>query len=261
MQFTSIVAQGSLVRQGFVIPVYRHGETAGPLAAKLAATGLPVIMVDDGNDSETRACLEEWNSKTPGIALVRLEKNMGKGCAVTKGIEKAAELGLTHVLQIDADGQHDAGQAAFFLGESAKHPDKVICGFPAYDASVPKGRLNGRKISNFWAAIATLSGALRDVLCGFRVYPVDEVLRITKRSSLDSRMGFDPEILVRLYWNRVFPVFHPIRVTYPAGGISNFHVFRDNVRISGMFARLFFGMLIRLPMLVFIGIKRRKAKQ
>jgi len=249
------------VKQGYVIPIYRHGDTAGPLAAKLAASGLPVIMVDDGNDAETRTCLEEWSAKTQGIVLVRLEKNLGKGGAVTKGIEKAAELGLTHVLQIDADGQHDTGQAAFFLNESAKYPDRVICGFPEYDASVPAGRLKGRKISNFWAAVVTLSGEMRDVLCGFRVYPVGKVLRITRRSFMDNRMGFDPEILVRLYWNKVFPAFYPIKVIYPDGGISNFHVLRDNVRISGMFTRLFFGMLIRLPLLIYISIRRGKIKQ
>ena len=257
------------MKQGFIIPVYRHGNTAGPLAQKLAASrffleggcpsgeSLPVIMVDDGNDAETKKCLEEWRAKTQGIVLVRLEKNLGKGGAVIKGIEKAAELGLTHVLQIDADGQHDTGQASFFLNESVKHPDKVICGLQEYDASVPGGRLSGRKISNFWAAITSLSLELKDVLCGFRVYPVEEVLRITGNSFLDSRMGFDPEILIRLYWNKVYPVYYPVKVIYPENGISNFHNFRDNARISGMFMRLFFGMLLRLPMLVFITIKRR----
>ena len=218
-------------------------------------------MVDDGNDAETKKILEECSAKTPGIVLVKLEKNLGKGGAVTKGIEKAAELGLTHVLQIDADGQHDTGQAGFFLNESAKHPDKVICGFPEYDASVPGGRLTGRKISNFWAAVVTLSGELKDVLCGFRVYPVEKVLQITRRSFMDSRMGFDPEILVRLYWGGVFPAYYPVKVIYPEGGVSNFHIFRDNARISGMFTRLFFGMLIRLPILIFINIKRGKIKQ
>ena len=238
------------MKQGFLIPVYRHGETAGPLAEKLAASGLPVILVDDGNDAETRACLEKYCAKTPGLVLVSLEKNLGKGGAVAKGFEKAAELGLSHVLQIDADGQHDAEQAAFFLELSAKYPEKVICGFPAFDESAPRGRVIGRKISTFWAAVVTLSGELKDVLCGFRVYPVEKSLRITKNPLMDKRMGFDAEILVRLYWNRVFPLFHPIKVSYPKDGISNFRMFHDNVHISWMFTRLFFGMLIRLPRLI-----------
>jgi len=246
------------MKQGFLIPVYRHGKTACPLAERLAADGLPVIMVDDGNDAETKALLAECAAKTPGITLVSLKRNTGKGGAAIKGFEKAAEMGMTHVLMIDADGQHDAGKAAYFLEESAKHPGMIICGHPEFDETAPKSRVTGRKISNFWAAVVTLSTELKDVLCGFRVYPVDASLRAIRCLFLDKRMGFDPEILVRLYWNKTFPVFHPVKVNYPPGGISNFHIVRDNISISFMFSRLFAGMLLRLPLLIARKITRRK---
>jgi glycosyltransferase involved in cell wall biosynthesis len=240
------------VKQGFVIPVYRHVETAVPLAVRLAAFSLPVILVDDGNGPEAADHLAELAAKTPGIVLVSLERNSGKGGAIIKGLEKASELGLTHLLQIDADGQHDAGRAAFFLEESARHPDSVICGFPEFDEAAPRSRVVGRKIANFWAAVVTLSGEIKDALCGFRVYPVEPALRAVRNFFIDKRMGFDAEILVRLYWNRAFPLFYPVKVGYPSGGVSNFRVFADNVRISWMFTRLFFGMLIRLPRLFVI---------
>ena len=248
------------MRQGFIIPIYRHIAAVGPLAEKIAASGLPVILVDDGNGAEARDRLAELAAKIPSIVLVSLEKNRGKGGALAKGFEKAAELGLTHVLQIDADGQHDEGRAAFFLEESARFPGKIICGYPLYDETAPRSRVIGRKISNFWAAVTTLSSDLKDALCGFRVYPVDAALRITRNPFIDKRMGFDAEILVRLYWNRVFPVFHPVKVAYPKDGISNFHVFADNLRLSWVFTRLCVGMLIRLPLLVFLCIKRKNEK-
>jgi len=246
------------VRQGFLIPVYRHGKTACPLAERLAASALPVIMVDDGNDAETKALLAECAARTPGVSLVSLEKNSGKGGAVIGGLKKAAELGLTNVLQIDADGQHDEGKIPFFLEESAKQPGMIICGYPEFDETAPKSRVTGRKISNFWAAVVTLSTDLKDVLCGFRVYPVDASLRVTRCLFLDKRMGFDAEILVRLYWNKVFPAFHPIKVSYPLDGVSNFRMVRDNIRISWMFSRLFFGMLLRSPLLIARKINRGK---
>jgi len=249
------------MKQGFLIPVYRHGVTACSLAERLAASGLPVIMVDDGNDSETQALLARCAAKTPGIVLVRLNKNSGKGGAVIGGLKKAAECGLTHALQIDADGQHDEGKAAFFLEESARHPDMIICGYPEFDAGAPRSRVTGRKISNFWAAVVTLSTELREVLCGFRVYPVNAVLRVTRNLFLDKRMGFDPEIMVRLYWNKVFPLYHPIKVSYPPDGVSNFRMVRDNIRISWMFTRLCVGMIPRLPLLIALRIKRGKGRQ
>jgi len=246
------------MKQGFLIPVYRHGKTACSLAERLAASGLPVIIVDDGNDAETGALLAECAAKTPGAALVSLGKNGGKGFALIRGFKKAAELGLTHVLQIDADGQHDEGNINFFLEESAKYPGMIICGYPEFDETAPKSRVTGRKISNFWASVVTLSTELKDVLCGFRVYPVNKSLRAIRSPFMDKRMGFDPEIMVRLYWNKVYPVFHPIKVIYPVGGVSNFHMVRDNIRISLMFTRLFFGMILRLPLLIVRKINRGK---
>jgi glycosyltransferase involved in cell wall biosynthesis len=246
------------MKQGFIIPVYRHGESAGLLAEKLVSFGLPIIVVDDGNDRETKDCLSLWTAKVPGTVLVRLEKNSGKGGAVMAGLKKAAELGISHALQIDADGQHDAERAHFFLEESRKNPGKVICGYPEYDETAPRSRIIGRKISNFWAAVVTLSGELKDVLCGFRVYPVDAAAGIINNPLIDKRMGFDPEILVRLYWARVFPAYYPVKVSYPEGGVSNFHVVNDNMRISWTFCRLCIGMLLRLPYLLVSKILRGK---
>jgi len=246
------------MKQGFLMPVYRHGKTACPLAERLSAYGLPVIMVDDGNDAETKTLLAECAAKTRGITLVSLKKNTGKGGACKKGFEKAAELGLTHVLQIDADCQHDEKLTSFFLEESAKHPDMIICGYPEFDETAPRGRVSGRKISNFWASAATLSTELKDVLCGFRVYPVDASLRVMRHILFDKRMGFDAEILVRLYWKKVFPLFYPVKVIYPKDGVSNFRMVRDNIRISFMFGRLFAGMLPRLPLLIIRKFNRRE---
>ena len=238
------------MKQGFLIPVYRHGASACSLAERLAASGLPVIMVDDGNDAETQALLAQCAAGTPGVIPVRLNKNSGKGGAVIGGLKKAAEQGLTHVLQIDADGQHDAGKTDFFLAESVRHPDMIICGYPEFDETAPRSRVNGRKISNFWAAVVTFSTELKDVLCGFRVYPVDMSVRAANHLFIDRRMGFDTEILVRLYWKKVYPLFYPVKIVYPPGGVSNFHLVRDNIRISCMFSRLCVGMILRLPLLI-----------
>jgi hypothetical protein len=71
-----------------------------------------------------------------------------------------------------------------------------------------------------------------------------------RRHYLDPRMGFDSEILIRLHWKKVPFLFFPVKVVYPPDGISNFHLVWGNVRLSLTFTRLFFGMLIRLPVLI-----------
>ncbi|GHV95874.1 hypothetical protein AGMMS50293_21940 [Spirochaetia bacterium] len=244
-------------KQGVIIPVYNHGRAAGAVVKNLCVLGLPIIMVDDGSDGETKFLLENIYAEFHLTVPVRLEKNSGKGRAFFAGIEKARELGLTHVLQIDADGQHDANRAAFFLSESAAHPDAVICSYPEYDESAPASRKHGRKVANTWAKIVTLSPDMSEAMLGFRVYPVEPVYRLYQHSRIDSRMGFDIDILVRLCWKNIPLIFHPVRVVYPADGISHFRVVRDNMRISWVYTKLCCGMLLRLPVLLCRLVKRR----
>jgi hypothetical protein len=63
-------------------------------------------------------------------------------------------------------------------------------------------------------------------------------------------MAFDVEILIRLYWRGLSILSIPTRVGYPQDGISHFRMWEDNVRLSLTQARLFLGMLLRLPWLV-----------
>ncbi|MDR3304335.1 MAG: glycosyltransferase family 2 protein [Treponema sp.] len=238
------------MKQGFVIPVYNHGATVGAVVKQLAAHDLPIILVDDGSDAATKSALADVVTQCPLAVLVTLPRNRGKGAAVSAGIDTAHGLELSHVLQIDADGQHDADRVGFFLEQSLQHPDAAICGCPLYDESVPLSRKKGRVFGNNWAKIVTLSDRIVDVMCGFRVYPVEPVWRLIHRSVMDQRMGFDIEILVRLHWKNIPLYFHPVSVVYPVGGISHFHAVRDNARISWAFTRLFCGMLLRLPLLL-----------
>ncbi|MNL26677.1 hypothetical protein D3C87_1482180 [compost metagenome] len=55
---------------------------------------------------------------------------------------------------------------------------------------------------------------------------------------------------MRLHWRGVPMAWLPTRVSYPEGGVSHFKGLRDNLLISRMHARLFFGMLGRAPALL-----------
>ncbi|WP_457389411.1 glycosyltransferase family 2 protein [Roseateles sp. P5_E1] len=232
-----------------VIPVYNHGGTVGGVAAKLREQGLPVLLVDDGSAAATAAQLDAL-ARQDGIQLLRLPHNQGKGVAVIAGMRLAVEQGYTHGLQIDADGQHDAFDASRFVAAAQAHPEALICGCPIYDASVPRARLYGRYATHIWVWINTLSFSVRDSMCGFRIYPLAATLPQLAHASMGRRMDFDTEIAVRLVWAGVPVINQPTRVHYPVGGISHFRVWRDNVLISAMHTRLFFGMLWRAPLLL-----------
>lgn len=232
-----------------IIPVYNHGTAITAVVDAVQSHGLPCLLVDDGSEAGCAAVLDSL-SEREGVALLRLPQNQGKGSAMMAGFRAALLQGHTHALQIDADGQHDTSDIPRFLEQSINAPDSIVCGQPIYDDSIPKARLYGRYATHIWVWINTLSFDIRDTMCGFRVYPLAPTVALIDAVHIGRRMDFDTEIIVRLYWGGIRVINQPTRVTYPSDGISHFRALADNALISLMHARLFFGMLVRVPRLL-----------
>ncbi|AAW85346.1 predicted acyltransferase [Aliivibrio fischeri ES114] len=237
-------------RPCFLIPCYNHGKTIPAVVESLMSYGYPMIIVDDGSENETKRILEEVTQHNESITLITLAENQGKGGAVIAGIEKAYQQSYSHAIQIDADGQHDLEALPKLIAESQEHPTALISGQPIYDESVPKSRLYGRYATHIWVWIETLSFTIKDSMCGFRSYPIGPTINVLERAVLGRRMDFDTEIMVRMYWNETDIRFINTRVIYPEDGISHFDALWDNVKISWMHTKLFFGMLPRIPSLL-----------
>lgn len=238
-----------------VIPVYNHAHLVGECVRQLRAQGLTCVLVNDGGDAEAGATLRQLCDDT-GSELCEQFPNGGKGSAVLLGMQHAHRLGFSHVLQIDADGQHDVSDATKLRAVASEYPHAVICGVPQYDESVPKLRFYCRYLTHVWVWIETLSFDIRDSMCGFRIYPLAPTLSLAHSVTLGSRMDFDTEVLVRLHWRGVATISVPTRVVYPEHGISNFRLWGDNLAISWMHTRLVLGMLIRSPMLLARKVRR-----
>ncbi len=233
-------------KPGIIIPVYNHAHAIGKVLDGLRTSGLPCWLIDDGSDPECRSVLESLaTTHAEWVNLERLAVNQGKGRALAHGFACMQQSGMTHALQIDADGQHDPRDAQRFVDAARHSPTAVISGVPVYDASVPRGRLYGRYITHFWVAIHTFSRAIGDSMCGFRLYPLPVTNALIAEEGVAARMAFDTDIIVRLHWRGVPIVNIPTRVHYPLDGVSHFDMLRDNLRISRMHARLFFTMLWR----------------
>ncbi len=238
------------MRKCFVIPVYNHPWTVGDTVQQLLPFNYPIIVVNDGSDAQTTAVLQQLAATCPAIDLVSHDVNQGKGGAVMSGLRRAHALGYSHALQVDADGQHNLADIPHLWRHAEQQPNALISGAPVYDDSIPTGRKIGRWITHFWVWVETLSFSVKDTMCGFRVYPIASAVALFDRVALGKRMDFDIEVMVRLYWQGVTPVFMPTKVIYPQGGRSHFHVLHDNWLISKMHTRLFFGMVVRLPSLL-----------
>ncbi|PKG82509.1 glycosyl transferase [Colwellia sp. 75C3] len=250
--------QGKTLAYGFVIPNYNHHLVITDTIKALVVFGLPIILVDDGSNEETQQVLAAIDSDFHQVTLIRRAQNGGKGAAVQTGLAAAYQAGWSHALQVDADGQHDLNDVDRMLKLSLAQPQALLSGQPIYDDSISKGRYYGRFITHFWVYIETLSMDIKDSMCGFRVYPLAAYHQLTQSSRLGNKMDFDIEVMVKLHWQGVPMHFIKTKVLYPEDGISHFNVFDDNVLISLMHTRLFFGMLWRLPKIIYRKLMCRK---
>lgn len=220
-----------------IIPTYNNPDTVRQVVMDCRAHLQDIFVVDDGSDAPGREAVEALG--TEGLAQVAHRRhNGGKGAAVKDALRLAADAGYSHALQLDADNQHAIDDIPRFIEAALAQPAAVILGAPIFDDSVPTGRRVGRLISVWWVHLETGGRVIEDPLCGFRVYPLEATLRALPGSDF---MDFDPELAVRLVWAGVPVVNLSTRVHYPSaeeGGVSNFHMVRDNIRISWMHTRL-----------------------
>lgn len=236
-----------------LIPSYNTGAALFDTVAAARAVWNPVWVVIDGSNDGTGPEIARRAAADPGLRVILRARNGGKGAAVLEGLRAAAAEGFTHVLTVDADGQHPIAAIPEFMAASQTAPDAFILGVPVFDESAPRLRVVGRRVSNGWANLETLWAGLGDSLCGFRVYPIAALRAVMERSSWMRRFDFDPEAAVRLCWHGVRPLTRPAPIRYLSreeGGVSHFRYVRDNLLLTWMHTRLLFGFARRFPALM-----------
>lgn len=259
-QAEHLPAGAAAFRPCVLIPVYNHEEPIGPIVERLLhSLSIPVLLVNDGSSDRCRERLESLAARHEQVDLLQLPVNRGKGGALKAGFRYALQQGFSHALQLDADGQHDLNDAGQFLAQSRAYPRAIICGCPIYDDSVPAVRFYARYLTHVWIWINSLSLAVKDSMCGYRVYPLADSVALIDAEATGNRMDFESEMMVRWVWRDGQVINQPTRVTYPEDGISHFAPWRDNYLISKMHATLFFGMLVRLPGILWRRLRRSAA--
>lgn len=236
-----------------IIPSYNPGNKVYSTVREARLYWHPVWVVVDGSTDGTAAGLLAMAEEDEGLHVIVQGRNSGKGAAVLIGIREAAKQGYSHVLTMDSDGQHSAELIPSFMAASMKKPEAMILGVPVFADSAPGLRVQGRKISNFWANLETLWAGIGDSLFGFRVYPIEPLRQVMDNHEWMRRFDFDPEVVVRLCWLGIKPVNLPATVKYfkPAeGGVSHFNYLRDNLLLTWMHTRLFIEFIFRLTFLL-----------
>jgi glycosyltransferase involved in cell wall biosynthesis len=247
------------VKHLVLIPSFNSGAKLAETVRAARAHWPEVWVVVDGSTDGSGEAVRAEATGDPGVRVLVLPENRGKGAAVLHGLREAAAAGFTHALTMDADGQHPAERIPAFVAASRADPGAMVLGLPAFGPEAPTVRVRGRRVSNWWAGLETGWAGIGDSLCGFRVYPIAPLLAAMERTRWMRRFDFDPEAAVRLSWAGVRAVNLPAPVRYLSaaeGGVSHFRYGRDNALLTWMHARLVLGAMLRFPVL----LRRRRRR-
>ncbi len=226
-----------------VIPLYNHAATLAKVVAESLRFTDILIVVDDGSRDNAAEVLARLDRK---VQIIRHPENLGKGAAILSGARRARELNSSHIITIDADGQHYSDDIPAFITAVIENPEAIIVGCRDFAATyVPKSSDFGRDFSNFWFRVQT-GRKIGDSQSGFRAYPLNLLEALNWR---EKRYAFENEVLVRAAWAGVKIIEIKIGVYYPAKSehISHFHRLWDNLRLSFLNTRLTIRSMLPWP--------------
>jgi glycosyltransferase involved in cell wall biosynthesis len=208
-----------------IVPTYNNPKTIVGVANDILENGYELIIADDGSEQIVEELFSEEQKEQ--IHFVRHKENLGKGEAITTGVKKAKELGYTHVVTIDGDGQHLASEIAKLVRKYKE--GEILIGSRNFNLEhVPNGSKFGRWFSNFWACWDT-GYEITDSLSGFRIYPTS-ILELDIKTS---RFDWEMEVIVRHADNGGKISETTIECYYPTPEerVSHFHKFGDTMAI------------------------------
>ena len=211
-----------------IIPTYNNVHTIGKVVQDVMVYCDQLIVVDDGCTDGT---LDVLQSLSESIHIVSYQPNRGKGHALVAGFRKAKELGYTHAITIDADGQHFADYIPQLIEEMEKHPQAIIVGCRNLtEKNMPRQNTFANRFSNFWFRLQT-GVNLSDTQSGYRLYTLSSLRGL---GLITSRYEAELELLVFAAWAGVQICSVPVKVYYPPVGerVSHFRPVYDFVRIS-----------------------------
>ena len=214
------------------IPAYNNAGTIADVITKASDTGYDVLVVNDGSTDKTKEAIKDLD-----VFNVDHTENIGKGAAILTGLRWAKKHNYSHIITIDADGQHNPSEVVRFVPKIEENPLSMIVGTRDFSSKdVPKSSRVGRKLSNFCLKLAC-GTTVPDSQSGFRAYPVDAILKLNLTAT---GYNFEIEVLAKAVWARISLNSIDISVHYSAATreASHFKPIWDNIRIANSYAKL-----------------------
>lgn len=210
-----------------LIPCYNAGARLRPVVEKTLKHTPWVTVVDDGSTDSAVEALADLN-----IQRLFLHPNQGKGVALLTGFRALLDNpDVSHVVVIDADGQHDPAELPNLVSAFEKHSADLVIGTRAFN--LPQVPFRSRFGNRLTAALTSLllGASIADTQSGYRLHSRTLVEAIVSDIP-GGRYETEMEILIKAVRDGYKITGVPIATVYePGNASSHFHKIRDSWRI------------------------------
>ncbi|MGE0394896.1 MAG: glycosyltransferase family 2 protein [Vicinamibacterales bacterium] len=218
-----------------LVPVYNEEGTIGQVLERLLTIELParreIIVLNDGSRDGTRRALDAFAAASPGVTMVHIPENRGKGHALRLGIARTT--GSVVAIQ-DADLELDPAQLAALVQPILRGEADAVYGsrFLAGSSRVTISRLGNLLLT--WATNVLYGAALTDMETCYKVMRGDVARGLTLTGD---RFEIEPEITAQLLRARVRLIELPVRFSPRSKAAGKKMRWRDGVTALVMLIR------------------------
>jgi len=176
-----------------VIPCYNEEATIGSVVLKVKNHVDKVLVIDDGSIDDTAKI-----AKAAGAHVIFNKKNCGKSFAIKTGFKYALNKGFDYVVTIDGDGQHNADEIPFVLGDLMNNGHDITLGFRSGNGTeMPAWRKVGKRLLDYATSFGN-GGHVTDSQCGFRAFNKKAVNGLVSRLKGEA-FSVESEQLIRAH--------------------------------------------------------------
>lgn len=216
-----------------VIPAYNAETTLVEVICNLRTSlpNLSIIVINDGSQDATGR-----KAKSMNIIYLEHSRNRGKGAALKTGFRKALSLGLSYILTVDADTQHNPKYVPAMLRKlKEENLDLLIGSRMSRIETMPFKRVVSNKITSRLISWRTKQ-EISDSQCGFRLIRTSVLESLTLKCQ---KYDLESELIIKAALKGYRIGFVEIDTIYAKNRVS-YVKFVDILRFIRVYCSSFF---------------------
>ncbi|WP_330631018.1 glycosyltransferase family 2 protein [Halocatena halophila] len=213
------------------IPAYNEAESIERVVEGAIKHADQVVVIDDGSDDDTAD-----RAQSCGAAVIEHRQNLGYGAALKTAFEAAVTAGVSQLVLIDGDGQHDPADIPRLTNALDQSNAEFVIGSRFLDSNhhtVPWSRRLGLRIinglTNLSMGVIRSESRVSDTQSGYRAFDREMIRSLAYDRSIGNRMDASTDILYHAHHHSYEIEEISVSMSYAVSNANTIHPVRHAI--------------------------------